>query len=424
MDGSLTSLLPFVGPLVGAAVLSWVLSVSSWRKWLTPGARFFSLMLLGIGFWCVLYALEAVLTGITLKTIVAGLEYLGIVSVPVFWLLFALRYTGLDGALGRRGIALLFVVPGVTLVLLATNRLHGLVWSSVGLDRSGPFPALAISHGPFFWVHLAYSYALILAGAVILLRSALRYPRHYRGQAVLIMIAVAVPWVANLLYAVGLVPGDNFDPTPFAFAVTGGILALALSRYRLLDLFLGLRPRARSAIIETMRDGVIVLDAEGQLIDCNPAAFLILGDSTEELLEKRIQRVLQEAGVGAAGAQSAEIHCEVRLGEDDDERILDMLASPLGEAGRESTGRLVVLRDITERRQAEQAALESERRYRNLVDNAHDLILTVDKDGRFTSVNAAVERVTGYAKSELLSRTVSDLIGEGGPGRRPGPAAP
>ncbi len=98
-------------------------------------------------------------------------------------------------------------------------------------------------------MYLAYSYALILAGAVILVRSALRYPRHYRGQAILMMIAVTVPWIANLLYAAGLTPGDNFDPTPFAFAVTGGILALALFRYRLLDLFLGIghEPEARSS---------------------------------------------------------------------------------------------------------------------------------------------------------------------------------
>jgi PAS domain S-box-containing protein len=100
------------------------------------------------------------------------------------------------------------------------------------------------------------------------------------------------------------------------------------------------------------------------------------------------------------------------VGEGEGERILDLLASPLGEARLERPGRLVVFRDITERRQVEQAALESERRYRTLVESAHDLILTLDKDGRFMNVNAAVERLTGYSKSELLERSVSDLIGE------------
>jgi diguanylate cyclase (GGDEF)-like protein/PAS domain S-box-containing protein len=369
-------------------------------------------MLLAVGFWCLLYALEAALPGITLKTAVAKAEYLGIGSVPVLWLLFAVRYTGLDSALSRRRIILLFVVPAAALLLVSTNQFHGLMWSSARLERSGSFPALVIGHGPFFWVCLTYSYALILAGAVILVRSALRCPRHYRGQAILMMIAVAVPWIANLLYAVGLAPGNNFDPTPFAFAVTGGILALALFRYRLLDLFLGLGSRARSALVETMRDGVIVLDPEGRIIDFNPASSLILGNATPEVLKEHMEEVLRKAGVGAKGSESLEVHCEIRVGEGEGARILDLLASPLGEAGLEKPGRLVVLRDITERRQVEQAALEIERRYRTLVESAHDLILTLDKDGRFMSVNGAVERLTGYSKSELLERGVSDLVGE------------
>ncbi len=370
-------------------------------------------MLLGVGLWCLLYALEGALANVTAKTTMAGAEYLGIVSVPVFWLLFALCYTGHDGGLTRKRIALLFVVPVITLLVLATNQLHGLMWSSVGPDRSDPFSTLAISHGPFFWVHLAYSYSLILVGAVVLVRSALRYPRHYRVQAVLIIIAVAVPWIANLLYATGFAPDRDFDPTPFAFAVTGGMLALALSRFRLLDLSFGLMSRARSAIIETMLDGVIVLDPEGGVIDSNPAARLILGASTPQLLGERMEQVLRDCGdceKCGDSTSAAEVHCEVCLGEGEGERFLDMLASPLG-AGGERTGRLIVLRDITERRRAEHAVLESERRYRILVDNAHDLILTLDKNGRFTSVNTAVERATGYSKGELLERSVSDLLG-------------
>jgi hypothetical protein len=154
MDGNLGSLLPFVGALVGAAVLSWILSLTAWRRGGTPGGRYFSLMLLGIGLWCLLYSLEVALGGVTLKTALAGAEYLGIVSVPVFWLLFALRYTGLDARLSGRRIALLFVVPVVALLLVATNQLHGLMWNSVTMWRSNSFPALLLGHGPFFWVQL------------------------------------------------------------------------------------------------------------------------------------------------------------------------------------------------------------------------------------------------------------------------------
>ena len=67
------------------------------------------------------------------------------------------------------------------------------------------------------------------------------------------------------------------------------------------------------------------------------------------------------------------------------------------------------VRDISERKKAEQAALESERRYRGLVENAHDLIFTLDGEGCFINTNPAVEKATGYAKEELLGRPLSEL---------------
>ena len=362
-------------------------------------------MLLGVGIWCFFYAFEVGVIDLGVKTVFAELEYLGIATIPVFWLLFALRFTGLEGALTTRKILLLFAIPVLTLALLVTNGLHRLMWKSIALDKSGSFHALLIGHGPYFWVWWAYSYLLLLAGVVLLVRAAFRYPRHYREQAGLIIAAAVIPWMANIVYAVGFLPNDNLDPTPFAFAITGGLIALALSRHRLLDVFLGLQSRARGAIFETMPDGVVVLDQEDRIIDSNPAASLMLGDALPEFIGTQVEASRDEDGKAGPGS----IHREVQFAAGDVIMTLDVIVTSLGKAGVARSGRLVVFRDITLRRRAEQAALESEHRYRTLVDNAHDLILTLDKDGRLTSVNAASEKVTGYSRAELVGRTLADL---------------
>lgn len=369
-------------------------------------------MLAGIGWWCGFYTLEAVVPALGAKMVFAQLEYLGIVTVPVFWFLFSLRYTGRDEWLKRKLVALLSLVPILTLILVATNGLHHLVWSSVRSDPTGPFPALLIGHGPYFWLHLAYSYLLILGATGTLVWSVVRYPKNYQHQAVLITAGAIVPWAANLLYALGLVPDDNLDPTPFAFALTGALLALALSRYRLLHLFLGLRGRARSALIEDMPDGLIVLDGENRIIDCNPAASAILGGSSRPLLGTPLEEVSDLPCVAEKLALSGDFRCEVELEAQGESRIFDVLSSRLGQRDIEASGHLVVLRDISEKRRAEEAARESEQRYRTLVENANELIFTLDSEGRLTSVNPAVEHVTGFAKDELVGQDVDRLLAE------------
>src|SRR5674476_1191615 len=83
-------------------------------------------------------------------------------------------------------------------------------------------------------------------------------------------------------------------------------------------------------------------------------------------------------------------------------------ASPLHNQDGNIIGAIESIRDITERKKAQDALKSSEEKYSNYIENAPDGVFVIDEKGHYIEVNRASSKMTGYSKDELLQMTISD----------------
>lgn len=412
---------PYTLPLLGLALALLALAALIWQRRATPGAAPLALLTLAVAFWSFTYALQVAGADLETQFFWARVKYLAVTSVSPLWLVFALRYTGRAYWLTRPVRALLALVPLVFTALMWTTGAHGLMWRNVHLGDTGDFVAVFTEIGPAFWVHVLLAYAMFLLGAWLLLEVMLRAGRGpYRWQGRLVLIGLFMPLIGNAVYISGIKPFGPIDPTPFAFSLSSLALAGGLIRLKLLDVV----PVARDMLIETMSDPVIVLDGLDRVVDLNAAAQRVLGCAAERAVGQPAAQALGPLAASLAGGPDSAMEpgvLAVKVG--GEPRWYDMRVSPLSNGSGHDHGRLVVLHDITERRQSEELirryASEMEQRNAELDSFSHTvahnlktpLSLVLGYAGLIASDVDRAAQPTIYDMAQIIERTALTMSG-------------
>ena len=266
--------------LIIAATVSIFLAAFAWTRRPSVSAASFALLMLAIALWCigVFFGLSA--PALATKLVWAKFVFLSIVTVPGALFIFILEYTGQRQWITARNVILLALEPLLILILAWTNEAHGLIYTHTRLVLINNFPMVEATFGAFAWVHTLYSYSLVLVSTLLLIWNFFRLPGIYKSQAAILLLGISVPWISNIISIAELSPMPRLDLTPLAFTVAGVMFAWGLFRFRLLDLV----PVARDLVIETMTDGLIVLDARDRVVDVNPPIANVIGLPAQKII--------------------------------------------------------------------------------------------------------------------------------------------
>jgi len=394
---------PFVFPILAAGLISVINALAVLQRRRVTASMPLLGMMVAIGWWSFAYVFELASSQQGWELLWAKIEYIGIVNVPVTYLLFALDYSGFRQKI-RRWVTLLWLIPVITLLLVWTNESHGLIWSHVSQQMTGGYSLLALDHGVAFWIWAVYSYICILGGVVILIIRALSSQPDFKLQAGIIAAGGVFSFLGNFVYLFKLLPIPDLDTTPISFALSTLFYSVGLFRFGILDIM----QIASETILESMDELVIVLNNQSYIVFVNKVFDYYFGVDPKTLIGKFSDEAF------AAWPELKEVALRTSIEREEIELNLpnfglvffDVTASRIHGANNREVGRTIILDDVTERRHAEKRVGGE-----SIGGTAEIPMIVVYRaaDERIVEVNRSLLLRLGYERQDMVGRTLLDL---------------
>ena len=300
--------------------------------------------------WALTYALDLSTDSYGAKLLLLRLRFTFLPFYPLLWSETAYRFARGRKMFGGGRLVAGLIVPVVTAVLAwvpVSAAPLALLRPDLRLDLAGPLPILRFAFGPWAVIFGAFALTMFAIAVLTLI--------WYRGESQwdragrwLLLAAFGFGFVLNALQALNLSPTPGINYAPIFAPFTFGLVAVALIRGRLLDL----APVARTALIESLDELLIVIDADDRVVDLNRAACTALGTAPEnawgepaEALLGQWPAVVDRLRSGRRGTS------EVRRGD----TVFELTQLPVIDRRQRTQARILVLRDITARKRDEEA---------------------------------------------------------------------
>ena len=255
--------------VIGVGLIYWIYQL----QWDRPGAKTFVLVLLVGELWVLSLVAHIVLVDPRLQWAAAMLETGAAFGSYGLFAVFVSQYTGSEFHRHPVAKAALGVLIGGTSVLSFTNWAHGLLYQRLVFRRE-PFTYFERVYEPGFIVLIVLLAVVIGYAWSVLVKYLLSTSQRSEVQLVLLLAGGLSIAIAQVLGRTGVFPADGLAHAAYGALPFNVLATVALFRLRLFDI----QPVARNAVVENLRDPVLVLDEDGRVVDVNDAGTRIWTD--------------------------------------------------------------------------------------------------------------------------------------------------
>jgi diguanylate cyclase (GGDEF)-like protein len=322
--------------LVTAALYAWRLRKGSWGGWL-------SAILICVSLYSAGYAFELLSLTLDRMLLFLAVEYAGISLMPPVIIMMALAFSDKEHLINKKIMIPVFTVSAVTFIIHVTARYHNLFYIDMAVDFTSSFPVFTFKPGIWYYVHNIYLHFAILILFYHLIMGYLKKEGAFRSQIIIMLAGSMFPWVGHILYLSGYCP-HGIDTNPMFFSITAIFFSIALFKYRLLDLL----PVARERVIESLKDGIIIIDNHDRIVDMNRSASEIFSGLTSSATGLPVETVFKDhPEIIKLTAPPDYQRTDIRLVEDGIIRIYEIRSCPVENKRGVRLAKALIISDIT-----------------------------------------------------------------------------
>ena len=229
-------------------------------------SKYYFLLSLAISVYTFGYSQEILQTSLEKINLWLKIQYIGGAFVPSFWLIVILELSGHVRLVSKRTKRILILLGFSILLIFFTNDYHNLYYTSQTLKNYSGFTLVTSGKGPLYALVVFFELACNFYAFYISLNILVKENHHLKKQFSLLLFASIAMGTAFFMNLTSVVP-YAFDYLPFASISFQAFIGLSIFKYGLINYV----PIAYEFVIKNMKEGLLVVDRDGIVINYNEA---------------------------------------------------------------------------------------------------------------------------------------------------------